>query len=732
MLRANIWIIIFLCIYSFNITATNSRIYPINSPYTQDQVKQNIIFRNFSEPPKHLDPVRAYSADEYEFIAQIYEPPYQYHYLLRPYQLEPLSANGTIQSEYFDQNYNKLSNDAEIKDIKYTVYTIKIKSDIYYQPHPAFVKNYNDNYRYHNLDEELVSNVSVITDFDIDINQKNKVNTRELTANDFIYQIKRLADPKNQSPIFSLMAEYIVGLDKLNMQLFELAKQQNNPSQNIFIDLNKYDIDGLRLIDKYTYQIKINGKYPQFIFWLAMPFFAPIPWEADKFYSQTILKQQNISLDTYPVGTGPYMLTINNPNRNMVLDKNPNYKHGFYPTQGMPEDQEIGLLRYSGRQLPLIDKAVYHLEKESIPIWNKFLQGYYDYAGISSDNFDQAIEIVNSKLELSEEMKEKEISLVKTVEPSLFYWAFNMLDDTVGGYSDEQRKLRHALAIAFDVEEYINIFRNGRGVIAHGPIPMGIMTKQQEQQFNRYIYEDKQHKKNIVYAKQLLEEAGYKNGINPKTGDPLVINYDAVGSGNPSEGAMFNWMREQFKKLNVKLNVRVTQYNRFRDKVSSGQTQMFMWGWNADYPDPENFLFLFLCSQATVKYNGENSANYCNSEYDELFNKMQATNNEQLKQQYIDDMIGILRHDGPWIFGLYNEAFILKHGWLDPSKPLAVGNNNLKYLSLDSKKRLHQQKAWNKPKFWPVILIILCFAMLILPVAMGYYKKIHRPRLRID
>ncbi len=735
---ANIWIIIFIWISSFKVSAIaiamagDFSIYPINSPYTQSQVTENTIFRNFNEPPKHLDPVRAYSSDEYEFIAQIYEPPYQYHYLLRPYQLEPLSADGSIVIEYFDNDNNKLNEDADINQIKYTVYTIKIKQNIYYQPHPVFVKDYNDNYRYHSLEKKSVRNVSDITGFDFTINQNNKVNTRELTANDFLYQIKRIADPKNQSPIYSFMSEYIIGLDKLNKQLFEIYEKKDHSDSDEFIDLNKYDIDGLKLIDKYTYQIKINGKYPQFQFWLAMPFFAPIPWEADKFYSQSALKLINITLDTYPVGTGPYMLTMNNPNRSMVLDKNPYYKHGFYPTDGMPEDYSLGLMKNAGRQLPLINKAVYYIEKESIPIWNKFLQGYYDYAGISSDNFDQAIELVNSKIELSEEMKVKGISLVKSVEPSIFYWAFNMLDEKVGGYSDNKRKLRHAIAIALDLEEYINIFRNGRGVIAHGPIPSGIMSDSQEKQYNNYIYNNKNNKKTIEYAKKLLEEAGYKNGIDAKTGDPLVINYDAVSSGNPSDGAMFNWMREQFEKINIKLNIRISQYNRFRDKVDKGQVEMFMWGWNADYPDPENFLFLFLCSQEKVKYNGENASNYCNVEYDDFFHKMQSTNNDQMKQQYINNMVDILRHDGPWIFGFYNEVFILKHGWLDSSKPLTVGNNNLKYLSLNLEKRLNMQKIWNQPVFWPIFALIIFFTLLILPVSLGYFKKIHKPRLRLD
>ena len=124
-----------------------------------------------------------------------------------------------------------------------------------------------------------------------------------------------------------------------------------------------------------------------------MPFFAPVPWEADAFYSQPGMKERNISLDWYPLGTGPYMLTVNNPNRQMVMERNPNFHGERYPLEGENGDAGQGYLDDAGRQLPMIDKVIYSLEKEAIPTWNKFLQGYYDASGVSSDSFDQAIQI---------------------------------------------------------------------------------------------------------------------------------------------------------------------------------------------------------------------------------------------------------------------------------------------------------------------------------------------------
>ena len=50
----------------------------------------------------------------------------------------------------------------------------------------------------------------------------------------------------------------------------------------------------MNLIDKYTFEITLKEKYPQFLYWLSMSFFAPMPWEADFFYSQKGFEEKNI------------------------------------------------------------------------------------------------------------------------------------------------------------------------------------------------------------------------------------------------------------------------------------------------------------------------------------------------------------------------------------------------------------------------------------------------------
>ena len=136
----------------------------------------------------------------------------------------------------------------------------------------------------------------------------------------------------------------------------------------------------------------------------------------------------------------------------------------------------MGLLEDAGKEMPFIDKAIYSLEKESIPAWNKFLQGYYDTSGIVSDSFDQAVQFsAQGDAQLTEEMQQKGIKLLTATTTSTYYMGFNMADDLVGGDSERARLLRRAISIAVDYEEYISIFANGRGRPAQGPIPPGIL-----------------------------------------------------------------------------------------------------------------------------------------------------------------------------------------------------------------------------------------------------------------
>lgn len=696
----------------------------LNDPHASDRAQgtDNTFYTVFSDQPKTLDPAKSYSSNENVFTAQIYEPPLQYHYLLRPYQLIPLTATAVPAPCYEDQQHRPVA--ANASNIAYTVYTLHIKPGIFYQPHPAFAKK-QGHYSNLSLSKTDLKHIHTLANF-------KQQGTRELTADDYVYEIKRLASPRVQSPIAGFLSSYILGMKAYMQQLQQAAEKQ--PAESFF-DLRPYSLAGVRLIDRYTFQITIMGKYPQFVYWLAMPFFAPVPWEADAFYSQPGMKDKNITLDWFPVGTGPYQMIENNPNAQIVLEKNPNFHDEYYPTEGMPTDKAAGFLKNAGKKLPLVDRAVFTLEKESIPHWNKFLQGYYDRSGISADSYDQAIRVTeNGQLEVSQQFQDRGIYLNTSTDPGLYYLGFNMLDPVVGGYTKRAQALRQAISIALDTEEYISIFLNGRGVSAQGPIPQGIFGyRAGEAGINPVVYQWRGHheqRRSLADAKRLLVEAGYPEGREATTGKPLLLNYDAVSTGSPDERAMVEWMRKQFAKLGIQLYVRATQYNRFQEKMRTGNAQVFFWGWTADYPDPENFLFLLYGPNSKVKQGGENAANYENSDYDALFVKMKNMENSPERQKIIDQMVTIARKDAPWMWGFNPKTFMLSHQWVSPTKPSIFGNNTLKYLQVDPALRQRLQQSWNQPIFWPLWLLLVILFVLLLPVILRYRKKQHSPPKR--
>ena len=218
----------------------------------------------------------------------------------------------------------------------------------------------------------------------------------------------------------------------------------------------------------------------------------------------------------------------------------------------------------------------------------------------------------------------------------------------------------------------------------------------------------KRVRKSMEVAKKLLAEAGYPNGISSKTGKQLKLHYDATATG-PDDRALMDWRRKQFAKLGIQLVIRSTDYNRFQDKVRKGKVQIFSWGWNADYPDPENFLFLLYGGNAVVNTNGAgiNSSNYQNSEFDKLFNEIKTMKNSPIRKEKIEKMLKIAREDAPWVWGFHPKSLALSQAWFKNVLPNAMANNTLKYKRIDAKLRVQKQKEWNQPVILPLILFVL-------------------------
>ena len=701
-----------------------------NNPWPSQAAATNTLFTAVIEnSPRHLDSTASYWSNETTFTYQILEPLYGYHYLKRPFQLVAKSAAAVVKPHYIDKNGQPLPDDAPGELVAESIYDVAIKPGILYQPHPAFAKDEQGRYRYHTMKQGELGERRKPQDFE-------QQGTRELVADDFVYALKRQATTRITAPIFSTFAEYLIGLkaygDLIKQEDAKLRQGLDPSSQDRpFLDFRKWPLAGASAPEKHLLRMRIKGKYPQWSYWMQLTFLAPVPWEADAFYAQPGMAEHALTMDSWPIGTGAYMMWENVKDRRHVMKRNPNYRGEPYPCEGEPEDKAAGRLDDCGKTMPFIDTIVATVEREEISRKGKFRQGFYDLEVFerTDTGMDYLVGMQDSEA-VREEYLQKGFRLNRGSDVNSYFIAFNMLDPVIGdgpdGSAAEQRarnrKLRQAISIAMDWEEYSKVFPRKAGQTAQGPLPPGIFGSREGTQegLNPLTHKwitSKEGGKPVRLpmdaAKKLMVEAGYPDGRDVKTGKPLVLNYDVYYPATPERKPEIDWVVRQFAKIDIQLEVRATDNSQFQDKVRKGKYQVFWLGWNADYPDAENFMFLFTTAAGKTKFDGENTSNYANPVFDKLFDRMKLLDDGPEKQQLIDEMVAIVRNDAPWTMGFFPYASAAAQQWVHNFKPAVLFRDNGRYLRLDTPQRVAALGSWNRSVWWPVTLVLVAVLALV-------------------
>jgi ABC-type transport system substrate-binding protein len=714
-----------------------------NNPWPEGDARANTLFSGvIQSSPRHLDPTASYWNNDTAFTYQIYEPLYGYHYLKRPFELAPKTAAAVVEPRYIGKDGQVLGADAPAEQVVESVYDVPIKPGIRYQPHPAFALDAQGRHRYHAMKPGELGTRRTPWDFE-------HQGTRELVAEDFVYALKRHATTRITAPIYSTFAEYVLGLKEYGALIkAEDAKlrQGLDPAalDKPFLDFRRWPLAGATAPEKHLLRIRIKGKYPQWRYWMQLTFMAPVPWEADAFYAQPGMAERSLTLDVWPVGTGPYMLVEYEKDRRHVMKRNPNYRGEPYPCEGMPGDKEAGLLDDCGKATPFIDTLVSTVEREKVPRQAKFRQGFYDIDVFerTDTGLDYRVDMQDSE-EIRREYTEKGFRLERGSDVNNWFLGFNMLDPTLGDgdtgqltpeQREKNRKLRQALSIAIDWEEYSRIFPEDAGETAMGPVPPGIFgsregTKEGLNPVTHVWRDGRALRRPIADAKKLMAEAGWPNGRDAKTGRPLVLNYDYYAAPTPANKPKLDWMVRQFAKLDVQLEVRATDNNQFQDKVRKGKYQVFWLGWLADYPDPENFLFLLYGPTGKTKHDGENTANYDSAEYDRLFTQMKTLPDGPERQALIDRMVAVAQQDAPWAMGYFPYVSAAHQRWVKNYKSAILIRDHGRYLRLDIADRVAAQAAWNRPVWWPLAAIVAALVALVL-VARAQFRRRERTNAR--
>ncbi len=476
---------------------------------------------------------------------------------------------------------------------------------------------------------------------------------RELLAEDFVFAWKRLANIKYLSNNWWGFDDKIAGLDEFREYTKTCSKEKP-------VDYSK-KVEGLKAIDKYTLFIQLKRPWPQIIYTLASITTSPIAKEAVDYYGKDI--------GAHPIGTGPYKLKLWNRGSYIEMVRNEKFRDEFYPTEGADGDQEKGLLKDAGKKLPFIDKIFFIIFEETQPQWLQFLRGKIDASGIPKDNFAQAI---SSNWQLTEQMGNRGITLVKVREPSIFWIGFNMEDPVVG----KCLSLRKAISYAIDRKTFIDVFLNGRSEQAFGFIPP-VMNS-----YNPNIKQIGQ-----IYDKQKAIEMAAK--AKKFFGGKMPVLTFSMPSADTRYRQMAQFYNKCFKEVGLKVEFEHSDWPTFLAKIKTKSAQMFTMGWIAGSPDVEGFLQAFYSKKDS---DNTNDFNYVSDQFNTIYEKVKVMDESPKRIELYRKAEKIVLEDCPLAVTTHRTKYILYHDWLKNYKLPVFVDGTVKYQKINIQKR-NQYKA---------------------------------------
>ena len=508
-----------------------------------------------------LDPVDSVTVCASRCIALVYETLLEYDYTARPYRLKPNLATALPV----------ISDDGR-------TYTFTIDTNEIFMADPCFGRT-----------------------------PSGAPKSRAVTAEDFVYSFKRLADAKTPSSGYWLLEGSVEGIDA-----FHTASRSKAPTDY------SIPVPGLSAPAPDTFVIRLRKPSPVFTWFLAMPYLSAVPHEAVETYGDDFRE--------HPVGTGPYRLAKWRRNYSLRFARREEWRG--WRTPEVLRDREQGLVPFDELLFPLMDDASTQ--------WLAFLAGELDMQGeIGRDNWSEVV-MADDSLNPKLEKMGIRISRIPTLEVS--YIGLNMDDPVLG----TNRFLRQALNAAFNASRWAEYYR-GRALPSNGPVPP---------QVEGYRTNSLPFGRGIEVAKALLAKAGYPDGRDPTTGRRLRLTLD-LGKTTQDMRESSELLVAFMDRCGIDLTTEYSSWPAFLNKISQRRSQMFRIAWVGDYPDAENFLQLFYGPNASP---GPNRCNYSNPEFDRLYRQAVSTPDPKERLALYDQLQAIIQEDCPWIFISYATA----------------------------------------------------------------------------
>jgi oligopeptide transport system substrate-binding protein len=552
-----------------------------------------------------FDPAK--QSDRYSnfIIESIFDALLTYDYLARPVKLVPSVAE--VLPEITDNG---------------ATFTFHLKHGVYFAPDPAF-----------------------------------KGKKRELTAQDFVYSIKRFYDPKLVSPYLYLFENKIIGAD-------ELRKRAQSGGK---FDYDS-DIPGLQALDRYTLRFRLKETDYNFLYVLATPQGSVVAREVVEAYGDDIA--------SHPVGTNAYMLKEWRRSSKIVLEANPNYRDETYTgSDGQDAADKAIADNLRGKKLPLVGRVEIAVVEEPQPRWLGFLNKEFEYVEEVPSEF---INVATPNGKLAPSLVKAGIRAGREPQMEITITAFfNMEDPVIGGYTPEKVALRRAINLGYNQVEEIQIARKGQAVASEGPIPPGAAGYDPDFRSIAREYDP-------AKARALLDMFGYvdKNGDGYREqpdGSPLVLEFGSPPTAEYRDLDLI-W-KKSMDAIGINIKFKKERWPDLKKQSDGKKLQVGSFiAWAADYPDGDNFLSLLYGPNMSPQ---SNNANFNLPAFNQLYEKARLMPDSPERTQLYQDMTRLFLAYAPWRLGVYRIWTNLSQPWMYNYKKHPIMRENWKFLDID-------------------------------------------------
>jgi ABC-type transport system substrate-binding protein len=568
-----------------------------------------------------FDPVQISDLYSRTITANIFDAPLQYEFLARPfrYRANTLEALPEVSADY-------------------KTFTFRVKPGIYFADDPAFK------------------------------GPDGQPKRRELVAADYVYSWKRHYDPRWKSPNLYILANAkIVGLSELRAELMAAKKP---------FDYQR-EVQGLRVLDKYTFQLKTAEPNPRLLLELTDgSVWGAVAREVVDAYGDRIME--------HPVGTGPYRLAQWRRASKIVLEKNPGFREQFYNEEAPADDPiaQAAVAKLKGRKLPMIDRVEIDIVAENQPRWLAFLNGDHDILWEVPNDFT---EIAMPNNQLAPNLKKRDILMVRYARADVYLSYFNMEDPVVGGYTADKVALRRAIVLAVDLDKEIRLVRKSQAVPSQGPIAPTTWGHDPSLKTEMSDYDP-------ARAKALLDMYGYvdRNGDGWRDlpeGSPLVIEY----ATQPDQAArqLIELWKKNMDGINVRIVFKTANWPDNLKQANSGKLMMWGVGWSAGAPDGQTFLSL---GDGNSKGQA-NKSRFDLPEYNRLYDLQKRLPNGPERQAAMDEAQRLMVAYAPYKLHVHRIFTDFAHPWV-----IGYHRNNFvrefwKWIDIDAQRQLKSGKS---------------------------------------